>query len=399
MKIKLCVFILIMVLHISLLAQSFTSIILPQYIQGNTGTNSNRIPFVYHIRITGLTAGASYRYYNQVVRSADADTTNGAGNCIFATATGDFIRTTSPSLKKAGAYGTFTTDGTGTCEGWCITEPTGNERFLPGTYIFMRIILNDGGIGTSPAMRLTTADSVRVIKLDPAFTDSTGTGLRCTSVANPKDFIFIYDNKEGTNRPISGSFIENDGTDNSISNNYAAFYANKVNGIDGSFGAILPNVLPNGVRRVERRSLATGGVAVFASDDDGIWPSGVNTINPSGGTVELVLAGTDVQWATRVQSSNINPLEFILFQNYPNPFNPSTVINYQLKEVSLVKLKVFDILGREATTLVDEVKNAGYYTATFDGSRLSSGIYFIRMIALTKKGMPIIQMKKMQLVK
>jgi hypothetical protein len=351
------------------------------------------------VRITGLTASTIYRYYNQVVISTDADTLNGAGNCIYVTVSGDFVRTSSPGLKNAGEYGTFITDGIGTYEGWFITEPTGNERFLPGKYVYMRIILNDGGIGTSPAIRLTTTDSVRIVRLDPTLTDSTGTGFRCASAANPKDFIFIYDNKEGTGRPISGSFIENDGTNNNVSNKYAAFYANQVNGIDGSFGAVLPNILPNGVRRVERRSLVTGAVVVFATDDDGIWPSGVNTINPSGGTVELVLAGTDVQWATTVQSLNMNPQEFILFQNYPNPFNPSTVIDYQLKEASLVKLKVFDMLGREAATLVDEVKNVGYYTAIFDGSRLSSGIYFTLMIAQTKKGMPIIQMKKMQLVK
>lgn len=394
MKKKLCVFILTIVLHISLAAQSLTTVILPQYIQGNTGTNSDRIPFAYRVRITGLTANATYRYYNQIVNFSDADTSNGAGNCIFAMASGDFIRTTSPGLKKAGAYGSFVTDGSGNYEGWFITEPTGNERFLPGKYVFMRIILNDGGIGTSPATRLTTADSVRIIKLDPAFADSTGTGIRCTSAANPKDLVFLYDNSAGTGRPISGSLIENDGTDNSVSNKYAAFYANQVNGIDGSFGAILPNVLPNGVRRVERRSLATGAMVEFAPDDDGIWPSGVNTINPFGGTLELVLAGTDVQWTSTVQSSSMNPREFILFQNYPNPFNPSTTIKYQLPHKSHVIVHVYDALGRKVATLVNETKEAGNYSLDFIATSLSSGIYFYTLTAGT-----FTQTKQMMLIR
>jgi len=75
------------------------------------------------------------------------------------------------------------------------------------------------------------------------------------------------------------------------------------------------------------------------------------------------------------------PQMFALKQNYPNPFNPSTVINYQLPMNSLVTLKVFDILGREVATLVNEVIEAGSYNAQFDGSKLSSGIYFYTLNA------------------
>ncbi|MDP1677088.1 MAG: FG-GAP-like repeat-containing protein [Bacteroidota bacterium] len=76
--------------------------------------------------------------------------------------------------------------------------------------------------------------------------------------------------------------------------------------------------------------------------------------------------------------NNVNaiPIDFKLFQNYPNPFNPSTIINYQLPVAGYVTLKVYDAIGREVTTLVNEVKQAGYYSAKFDGNRLSNGIYF-----------------------
>ncbi len=70
------------------------------------------------------------------------------------------------------------------------------------------------------------------------------------------------------------------------------------------------------------------------------------------------------------------PKEFALAQNYPNPFNPSTVISYQLPANSAVSLKVFDAIGREIATLVNEVKEAGSYSVQFNASHLSNGIYF-----------------------
>ena len=73
------------------------------------------------------------------------------------------------------------------------------------------------------------------------------------------------------------------------------------------------------------------------------------------------------------------PLKFLLKQNYPNPFNPSTVISYQLPIASHISLKVYDLLGREVATLVNEEKPAGIYEAEFNADGLSSGIYFYRI--------------------
>jgi uncharacterized delta-60 repeat protein len=85
---------------------------------------------------------------------------------------------------------------------------------------------------------------------------------------------------------------------------------------------------------------------------------------------------------------------FFLEQNYPNPFNPTTVISWQLPVRSHVSLKIYDILGREVTTLVDEVKPAGKYIMRFDASRLASGIYFYQL-----KAGGFINTKKMILLK
>ena len=75
------------------------------------------------------------------------------------------------------------------------------------------------------------------------------------------------------------------------------------------------------------------------------------------------------------------PKKFSISQNYPNPFNPVTKINYSIPRTSSVSLKIYDILGREIKTLVEEVKVAGYYEINFDGSNLSSGVYFYRIQA------------------
>lgn len=73
------------------------------------------------------------------------------------------------------------------------------------------------------------------------------------------------------------------------------------------------------------------------------------------------------------------PDRFVLEQNYPNPFNPSTVISYRLPVTGFVSLKIFDVLGNEVATLVDEYKPAGLYEVEFDASHLPSGVYMYRL--------------------
>lgn len=86
--------------------------------------------------------------------------------------------------------------------------------------------------------------------------------------------------------------------------------------------------------------------------------------------------------------------EYSLVQNYPNPFNPSTIIKYQIPKAGNVKLVIYDILGREITTLVNEFQNDGRYEVKFDASNLSSGIYIYRLEAND-----FVDSKKMMLVK
>jgi hypothetical protein len=84
-----------------------------------------------------------------------------------------------------------------------------------------------------------------------------------------------------------------------------------------------------------------------------------------------------------VEDNEIVPNKFVLYQNYPNPFNPTTTIKYSIPQAKAtqenVKLKIYDILGREVATLVDEIKQAGNYEVKFDASGLISGTYFYRI--------------------
>jgi hypothetical protein len=88
------------------------------------------------------------------------------------------------------------------------------------------------------------------------------------------------------------------------------------------------------------------------------------------------------------------PLKFELSQNSPNPFNPRTTIEYSLPYTSDVQLVVYNARGEVVTTLVEDNLSAGYHSAEFDGSALSSGIYFYRLTAGTYT-----DMKKMLLLK
>jgi uncharacterized delta-60 repeat protein len=88
------------------------------------------------------------------------------------------------------------------------------------------------------------------------------------------------------------------------------------------------------------------------------------------------------------------PDDFLLFQNYPNPFNPSTTIRFNLPQSLFVTLKVYDVLGNEVATLIDEYKSAGSYEVEFEALRLTSGIYFYKLQAGS-----FIETKKMILLK
>ncbi|MEO8231692.1 MAG: T9SS type A sorting domain-containing protein [Ignavibacteriota bacterium] len=98
-----------------------------------------------------------------------------------------------------------------------------------------------------------------------------------------------------------------------------------------------------------------------------VWIDDVNITEITTGTTDIT------------KNYGLLPINFQLNQNYPNPFNPSTSINYAISSKQFVSLKVYDVLGDEVATLVNEEKPAGNYEVNFDASKLSSGVYFYKL--------------------
>jgi agmatine deiminase len=126
----------------------------------------------------------------------------------------------------------------------------------------------------------------------------------------------------------------------------------------------------------------------------------ISATSNSGRTVTKPLVAPNGFYKFMVENSvtdvtdNSRPEEFYLYQNYPNPFNPGTVIKYQLPASSNVTLKVFDILGNEVVTLINEEKTAGSYEIEFNAAGLPSGVYFY-----TLKAGSFVDSRKMLLLK
>lgn len=117
-----------------------------------------------------------------------------------------------------------------------------------------------------------------------------------------------------------------------------------------------------------------------------VWQEGAGGIDGRVLSFDGIPAGT-------LPQSNL-PVAFVLFQNYPNPFNPSTTIKYQISARGLVTLRIYDVLGRQVSTLVDAKQTAGIHQAIFDGGKFSSGVYLCRLTTSAgSKTMKMVLMK------
>lgn len=136
--------------------------------------------------------------------------------------------------------------------------------------------------------------------------------------------------------------------------------------------------------------LSTNGGSTWTQINQGLYKGTTQTLTASyvawdmlysnateGGVVRRALVDFGV---TKVeQNKNEVPSTLLLSQNYPNPFNPTTNIEFQIPLSGFVTLKVYDAMGREVATLVNEQMNVGSYKTAFNGARLSSGVYFYRL--------------------
>ena len=254
--------------------------IVPMYIQGNNGSNNNRVPVATQVFVYNLAPNATYRYTNQFVDGNDGSETAGAGNVIYANANG-FYRSTSPSLATEGGYGEFTTNEEGNAMLWCVNEPTANARFTPGNQVYLRLRINDGNDGTSVAHVFTTTDAATVLNFGTDRDAYQGTAFYAKSHEDAMSFAALYATASDP-RPLYSTSIETVGVDYGSINQYANFYKDLVAGNDGWFGGILPNDSEDGINHIAIIGM-DGNILNEYNTSNGFWQPEGNTVNPNGG--------------------------------------------------------------------------------------------------------------------
>ena len=185
----------------------------------------------------------------------------------------------------------------------------------------------------------------------------------------------IYDGLDGANDYLSGIIIDNN-------NNVIASGYSQQNSNSGSYDIVTVKFNDSGNVIWEKKYNGPNDSTDYGNC---ITRDISGNIYIAGGSGNYN-SGLDFITIKYSQSTGVNlisdkiPSEYKLFQNYPNPFNPSTQIRFDIPGKVFVSLKVFNILGREVKTLVNEMKDAGSYSADFNGNELSSGLYFYRLI-------------------
>jgi hypothetical protein len=194
----------------------------------------------------------------------------------------------------------------------------------------------------------------------------------CLAVSGANDFVGTYGGGVflSTDAGTSWTAVDAGLTNSSV----MSFYVSGTNLFCGTLGG--------GV------FLSTNNGASWTAVNSGMTNANVNSLAVSGTNLFAGTQGTGV--FRRPLSEMITsvgpwpselPGEFQLMQNYPNPFNPTTVVRFQLPVASMVRLAVYDILGREVAVLVNERMDAGVHEIKFDGSNLASSVYLYRIQA------------------
>lgn len=318
--------------------QPFIGPFMPYYIQGNNGSNTNRVPLAVAVGFSYLEPNTTYRYVNQYVDDNDGPETAGAGNVIYASPDG-FYRSTSPSLSTEGGYGEFTTDDYGEGFAWMINEPTANTRFTPGNHVYLRIRLNDGHDGTEVAHIFTTEDYATVLNFGTESGANQGSAFYVKSDEDPMTFAMMFADDDENMRPIYSTCIETTGVDYTSINQYADFYQEEVSGKNGYFGGILPNDNELGINIIWIVDLESYVVNEFYTDAylnggyDGLWDE-VATANPSCGMDNPIFIDLTALQVDEVTDMNIKV------------WNTSHEIMVENGETEALEMTVYNVLGQ-----------------------------------------------------
>ena len=339
---------------------------LPHYIQGNNGSNNNRVPVATWVELQNLEPNTTYRYTNQFVVSDDGPETAGAGNVIYANLDG-FYRSTSPSLGTEGGYGEFTTNGYGDAYVWFVNEPTANARFTPGNHVYLRIRLNDGHDGTTVEHTFTTENYATVINFGTEHDANQGSAFYVKSNENPMTFAQLFsgnwDPQNPDSRPIFATIVETTGVDFGNINQYADFYKEHVAGNDGWFGGILPNDNEYGINKILVFDITHYWFQdYYPVEYNGQWAPEANTVNPTNGLEEPIFIDLTYDGVEEPVASNVKVWsayhEFVI-ENGDNAHYSMTVYN---------------VLGQP---MMKRQVNAG--STQHFGHELAAGLYVISL--------------------
>ena len=282
-------------------APSLTDVIVPQYMEA--ANSATRLPAVFRVTISGLTANATYFYYMQAVISTDGATVSGAGNPLFMDDSYTFYSSSAGFTTLGSTYSKFTADASGSYTGWMGIVATANARFAAGNTVYLRVMLNDGAGGTSVANRVTTTNGVTCIAFGALAAN--GTGVYDLAGFTARNVILLYDNTGGTGRPLATGIVQNEGATVASA---VPYYAT-VDGSTGAWGTIIPNTLATGVRRIEELAYSSGGIVQSLTSGSGIWnPGAISTINPSGGTTAINFTGTGTTPVTQTTFGRLRKL-------------------------------------------------------------------------------------------
>ena len=330
---------------------------LPLYIQGNNGTNNNRVPVAIAARFSQLQPNSTYRFVNQFVVDTDGAETAGAGNIIFANANG-FTRTSNASLSTEGGYGTFTTNANGEAFVWLVNEPTANNRFTPGNHVYLRVRLNDGANGSEVAHILTSSDYATVLNFGTDADATQGSAFYVRSNEASKKMAQLFANENDV-RPVYATPIETTGIDYTAINQYASFYQEEVSGKNGYFGGIVPNVNNAGVKFIAISDLNGNAGTIYAETEQLSFAAFTNPNNGHSNPIYIDLVDTDVMEGAALKVTLWNA-------------NHEMVVDNQ--ETESLEMTVYNVLGQAVLHRVIAAESYEHVAHT-----LTNGLYVVTL--------------------
>ncbi|MFZ1692662.1 MAG: hypothetical protein WAT74_05610, partial [Flavobacteriales bacterium] len=281
---------------------TLTEVIFPQYAVNGT-TAGTRLPYVCRLQLDNLVPNVTYRYVVGASTNPSLGLATSPGNmyAINNTAGAFGFITGQTSAKSVNApvldgdefttltrSAELTTDGNGSYTGWFSMVPSANAVFDNGNDVYFYVQLNNGFGGLAATTSVRSTNTISMI-----IPSSSARAARGISSATDENMIFLYDNEAGTGRPIWGTWAENDGIDQT----YTTWYDAGVDGQSGRWGAYLPTALPNGIRRIEQRSTATGDLVNCPGlSATGTWTGAGSTVNPTSGTTPIVFTTDDANF-------------------------------------------------------------------------------------------------------